>query len=147
MLILCRIAMAEAGKPYRKDTPRQLPIWNDCVSVFYIRVCLHFTLFGGNLTAQSTGSHREIGGGIQIPKAYFVSFTSFSRPATRVPRRTRSQANVGTAAIHQESIYKNSEGRGEGKRLRSKILLNFYITNYSLFFFVVMHLFASFRNK
>ena len=69
MLILCRIAIAEAGKPYRKDTPRQLPIWNNRVSVFYIRVRLHLTLIGGNLTAQSTGSRREIGGGIQIPKA------------------------------------------------------------------------------
>ena len=69
MLILCRIAIAEAGKPYRKDTPRQLPIWNNCVSVFYIRVRLHFMLIGVNLTAQSTGSHREIEGGIQIPKA------------------------------------------------------------------------------
>ena len=69
MLILCRIAIAQAGKPYRKDTPRQLPIWIDCVRVFYIRVRLHFTLIGGNLTAQSTGGHREIGGGIQIPKA------------------------------------------------------------------------------
>ena len=34
----------------------------------YIRV--HYTLMpiGGNLTAQSTGSHREIAGGIQIPE-------------------------------------------------------------------------------
>ena len=27
----------------------------------------HFALIGGNLTAQSTRSHRGIGGGIQIP--------------------------------------------------------------------------------
>ena len=80
-------------------------------------------------------------------KGVVVSFTSFSRPATRAPRRVCSQANGGTAVIHQESIYKNSEGWGEGKWLRSKILLNFYNTNYPLFFFVDMHLFASFRNK
>ena len=30
-------------------------------------VCFYFSLIGGNLTAHSTGSHRGIGGGIQIP--------------------------------------------------------------------------------
>ena len=36
-------------------------------SVFvYIRLCFCFALIGGNLKAQSTGSHRGIGGGIQI---------------------------------------------------------------------------------
>ena len=40
-----------------------------CFSMFvYIRARFRFALIGGNLTAQSTGSHREIGGGIQIPK-------------------------------------------------------------------------------
>ena len=36
-------------------------------SVFvYIRPCFCFALIGGNLKAQSTGSHRGIGGAIQI---------------------------------------------------------------------------------
>ena len=40
-----------------------------CFSMFvYIRTGFHFTLIGGNLTAQLTGSHRGIGGGIQIPE-------------------------------------------------------------------------------
>ncbi|MCO0615574.1 hypothetical protein M8756_20120 [Lutimaribacter sp. EGI FJ00015] len=40
-----------------------------CFSMFvYIRVRFRFALIGGNLTAQSTGSHRGIGGGIQIPE-------------------------------------------------------------------------------
>ena len=40
-----------------------------CFSMFvYIRARFRFTLIGGNLTAQSTGSHRGIGGGIQIPE-------------------------------------------------------------------------------
>ena len=40
-----------------------------CFSMFvYIHTCFHFMLFGGNLTAQSTVSHRGIGGGIQIPE-------------------------------------------------------------------------------
>ena len=38
-----------------------------CVSV-YIRAHFRFVLIGANLTAQSTGSHRGIGGGIQIPE-------------------------------------------------------------------------------
>ena len=42
-----------------------------CFHVFF-NVCLiharfRFTLIGGNLTAQLTGSHRGIGGGIQFP--------------------------------------------------------------------------------
>ena len=40
-----------------------------CFSMFvYIRVRFCFALIGGNLTAQSTGIHRGIGGGIQIPQ-------------------------------------------------------------------------------
>ena len=40
-----------------------------CFSMFvYNRARFRFALIGGNLTAQSTGSHRGIGGGIQIPE-------------------------------------------------------------------------------
>ena len=40
-----------------------------CYSMFvYIRTRFPFLLIGGNLTAQSTGSHRGVGGGIQIPE-------------------------------------------------------------------------------
>ena len=40
-----------------------------CFSKFvYIGARFCFALIGGNLTAQSTGSHRGIGGGIQIPE-------------------------------------------------------------------------------
>ena len=39
-----------------------------CFSMFvYARTRFCFALIGGNLTAQSMGSHRGIGGGIQIP--------------------------------------------------------------------------------
>ena len=38
-----------------------------CFSMFvYFRARFRFALIGGNLTAQSTGSHRKIGGGIQM---------------------------------------------------------------------------------
>ena len=40
-----------------------------CFSMFvFIRTHFCLALIGGNLTAQSTGSHRGIGGGIQIPE-------------------------------------------------------------------------------
>ena len=40
-----------------------------CFSMFvYIRARFRFALIGGNLTAQSTGRHGGIGGGIQIPE-------------------------------------------------------------------------------
>ena len=40
-----------------------------CFSMFvYICARFPFALLGGNLIAQSTGSHRGIGGGIQIPE-------------------------------------------------------------------------------
>ena len=40
-----------------------------CFSMFvYIRTHFCFALIGRNLTAQSKGSHRGIGGGIQIPE-------------------------------------------------------------------------------
>ena len=40
-----------------------------CFSMLvYIRARFRFALIDGNLTAQSTGSHRGIGGGIPIPE-------------------------------------------------------------------------------
>ena len=36
--------------------------------IVYIRTHYRFVLIGGNLTAQLTGSHRGIGGRIQIPE-------------------------------------------------------------------------------
>ena len=66
------------------------PLIGLCFSMFvYIRTRFRLTLIGGNLTAQSTGSHRRIGGGIQI-----ASSPSFSCPAARAPWRAWSQAIV-----------------------------------------------------
>ena len=45
-----------------------------CFSMFfYIRTLFRFELIGENLTAQSTGSHRGIGGGIQTPAGLLLS--------------------------------------------------------------------------
>ena len=50
-------------------------ICNDVITLgmsfsMFVYICarIHFVLIGGNLTAQSTGSLRGIGGGIQIPE-------------------------------------------------------------------------------
>ena len=51
------------------DISNDIITLGSCFSMFvYIHAIFHFTLIGGNLTAQSTVSHRGIGGGIQILK-------------------------------------------------------------------------------
>ena len=51
----------------RNDGSNDVITLGKCFSTFvYFRARLCFALIGGNLTAQSTGSHRGIGGGIQI---------------------------------------------------------------------------------
>ena len=51
-----------------EDSSNNVITLGTCFSmVVYIRTLFHFALIAGNLTAQSTGSHRGIGGGIQIP--------------------------------------------------------------------------------
>ena len=76
----------------RDDISNDVSTLGSCFSMFVnILARFHFTLIGGNLTAQLTGSHRGIGGGIQIPETV-ASSPSFSRPAARVPQRACSQA-------------------------------------------------------
>ena len=60
----------------------------------YIRARFRFALIGGNLTAHSTGSHRGIGGRIQIPETVVASSPSFSRPSARAPQRTRRMLSI-----------------------------------------------------
>ena len=51
------------------DISNDVIILGTCFSIFvYIQARFRYALIGGNLTAQSTGSHRGIGGGIQIPE-------------------------------------------------------------------------------
>ena len=50
------------------DISNDVIILGTCFTMFaYIRARFRSALIGGNLTAQSTASHRGIGGGIQIP--------------------------------------------------------------------------------
>ena len=49
------------------DISNDVIILGTCFSLcVYIRARFRSALIGGNLTVQSTGSHRGIGGGIQI---------------------------------------------------------------------------------
>ena len=57
-----------------------------CFSMFvYIRARIRFALIGGNLTAQSTGSHRGIGGKIQIPERQLQALLLFLAPPPERP--------------------------------------------------------------
>ena len=76
---------------------------------FYIRARFCFALSGGNLTAQSTGSHWESGGGIQIQVA---SSDSFSRSATRSHRTACSQA-----IKERPQVLRDTRRMGEGEGL------------------------------
>ena len=53
----------------RDDIDNDVITLGKCFLMFgYIHAHFRFALIGRNLTAQSTGSHRKIGGGIQIPE-------------------------------------------------------------------------------
>ena len=54
------------------DISNDVVTLDKCFSMhMFVNICprFRFAMIGGNLTAQSTGSHRGIGGGIQIPEA------------------------------------------------------------------------------
>ena len=66
-----------------------------CFSIFVcIRDRFRLVLIGGNLTAQSTGSHRGTGGGIQIPETVVAISPSFSCPSARAPQRARRRLST-----------------------------------------------------
>ena len=71
------------------DISNDVIILGTCFSMFvYIRARFRFALIGGNLTAQSMGSPRGIGGGIQIPERerdVVASSPFFSRPPPECP--------------------------------------------------------------
>ena len=70
----------------RDDISNDIITLGACFSKFvYIRARFHFTLIGGNLTAQSTGRHRGIGGGFQIPETYLQALLPFPAPPPECP--------------------------------------------------------------
>ena len=52
---------------------------------FYISTRFRFALIGGNWTAQLTGSHRGIGGGIQLRQTYLQALLVFPAPPPKRP--------------------------------------------------------------
>ena len=64
------------------DISNDVTTLGTCFSIFvYIPVRFRFALIGGNLTAQSTESHRGIGGGIRNPETQLQALLpQFSSP-------------------------------------------------------------------
>ena len=70
----------------RDDISNDVITLGTCFSRFvYIRACIPFALIGGNLTAQSTGNHKGIGGGIQIPERQLQALLLFPAPPPERP--------------------------------------------------------------
>ena len=53
---------------------------------FYSSARFRFALIGGNWTAQLTGSHRGIGGGIQLRQTYLQALLPFPAQPPKRPR-------------------------------------------------------------
>ena len=69
-----------------------------CFSMFvYLCARFRFLLIGGNLTGQSTGSRRVIGGGIQIPETQLQ--------APRLRNRQREIQNSRLSGVHAVITY------------------------------------------
>ena len=69
-----------------------------CFSMFvYLCARFRFSLIGGNLTGQSTGSRRGIGGGIQIPETQLQ--------APRLRNRQREIQNSRLSGVHAVITY------------------------------------------
>ena len=59
-----------------------------CLSMLvYIRARFRFALIGGNLKAQSSGSNRKIGRGIQIPEKKLQALLPFPTTPPEHPRK------------------------------------------------------------
>ena len=75
----------------------------------YIRARFRFELIGRNLTAQSTGSHRGIEGGIQIPQTELQALLPFPAPLLERPgklaRRLLKNEKDGLPARMKKSEY------------------------------------------
>ena len=69
----------------RDDISNDVITLGTCFSMsVYILARSCFTLIGGNLIAQLMGSHREIGGGVQIPETKLQALLLFC-PAAILP--------------------------------------------------------------
>ena len=77
-----------------------------CFSMFvYIRARFRFSLIGGNLTAQSTGSHRGIGGGIQIPETQLQALLPFATTPPECPGELTRRSTQHCRMLHVASVF------------------------------------------
>ena len=60
-------------------------VFSDLFFFFYISNRFRFAMIGGNWTAQLTGSHGGIGGGIQLRETYLQALLSFPTPPPKRP--------------------------------------------------------------
>ena len=69
---------------HRKSRCKMVIAGNDMTNdIITLRARFRFAMIEGNLTAQSMGSPRGIGGGIQIPETYCSCKLSFLFPPCR----------------------------------------------------------------
>ena len=79
----------------KDDISNDVITLSTCFSMLvYSRDRFRFALIGGNLTAHSTGSYREIGGGIQISKTQLQALLPFPAPLPESPGKACSQATL-----------------------------------------------------
>ena len=150
MFILCRIAIAEAGKPCRKDTPHQLSFSNNCVSLFTFAFVSTSRWLAEIWQLSRRGATGKLEAEFKFQRRSCKLYFSFPAPSPEHPGELTRRVMEGLLLFTRKALIKTVRVGGKGlsvKWLRSKILLSFYITNCPLFFFVDMHLFASFRNK
>ena len=80
------------------DCSNDIVTLGTCFSMFvYICARFRFSLIGGNLTGQSTGSRRGIGGGVQIPETQLQ--------APRLRNRQREIQNSRLSGVHAVITY------------------------------------------
>ena len=81
----CRCEMLVGGD----DISNDIITLGTCFSLFffffYISAPFRFALIGGNWTAQLMGSHRGIGGGIQLRGTYLQALLPFPAPPPKRP--------------------------------------------------------------
>ena len=68
-------------------------------TLVYIRARFRFALIGENLTSQLTGSHRGIGGGIQIPGTKLQALLPFPAPPPEHPGELAHRLHLYHPAI------------------------------------------------
>ena len=85
----------------KDDISNDVITLSTCFSMLvYSRDRFRFALIGGNLTAHSTGSYREIGGGIQISKTQLQALLPFPAPLPERPGKLTRRLRCGVGVVH-----------------------------------------------